>query len=258
MTAGVGRREPNPSDFYPTPPSVGLALLEWWTQHKTAPPSVIDPCAGTGCLLAPWVGEAVVIGTEADAAIQAVGTDAWPKVFGTDSPVKLGDGLLQLGMDLDIARDPAAWLEGYQGTQDRDRDRISWLYAVNPPFKDADLWVDRLVSITKTGGAAAAILLRSQWIDDGETKGRGIYRWELPPSAILRLPWRVSFDGEGKDSCTYAWHIWDPRSPVYAGSGTPTYWATRPTPTEKSKQLWDAAVAGATGGERLQLDLLRE
>ena len=89
MTAGVGRKEgANPADFYPTPPRAASALVDFYLGHFHAPRRVIDPCAGMGCLLVPWVeaeqeGETFqLVGMERELELVQAQTDAHRKRLG--------------------------------------------------------------------------------------------------------------------------------------------------------------------------------
>jgi hypothetical protein len=248
MSAGVGRHEgANPADFYPTPPRAAVALRDFWIANFGAPEIVIDPCAGMGCLLKPWQATTPVLGWERDQELLEEGGDE-----SRELGISEGDGLQVINeLELTIGSAPV-------------------LVMVNPPFSAADEWVRTVVQSCERQDAAAAILLRSQWIDDGNTKGRGAYRYEREPTAILRLPWRIRFNGKGADSCTYAWHIWHPDSAdfpsplraiaelersdsqkVTSSRMVPTFWA-RLNPTlspayELLGAFWERAAAVSRG-----------
>lgn len=189
----MGRqKDANPADFYPTPPRAATALRDFWLANFYEPEFVIDPCAGMGCLLRPWVNISETKGFEINHEIlEATGDD--------DKKLTIyeADGLWQM-------------TEGEPWYVFGEFDELSTLVVVNPPFSNADEWVATTVQSCLRNKVGCAILLRSQWIDDGNTKGRGAYRYEQPATAILRLPWRIRFNGKGADSCTYAWHIWHP------------------------------------------------
>ena len=247
MSAGVGRHEgANPADFYPTPPRAAVALRDFWLANFGCPDLVIDPCAGMGCLLRPWRGTSYTKGFEISGEILEAARDEAEELS-----VYKADGLEAV----------AGW-----NREDVYGELPEVLTVVNPPFSKADEWVAAVVESSRRHNVACAILLRSQWIDDGNTKGRGAYRYEQPATAILRLPWRIRFNGKGADSCTYAWHMWHPdpnslRAPFWpvaqldrtdaqkAASSciTPTFWApfnsSETQDLEELGMFWERAAA---------------
>jgi hypothetical protein len=267
VSAGAGRvGRTRGSDFYPSTPAVALALVAWWRARvPELPGHVIDPCAGVGCLLDAWAGpfsagaqaqgEAVAgpltWGVERDEALAEVVRQRHPGVV-------LGDGL-HGDYRGSLAYDPPMTGAELPGAGE--------LVVLNPPFSDCDAWVRAAVEYRQRRGADVAILLRSQWIDDGQTKGRAVYRYGMPPRAIVRLPWRVSFDGDGADSCTYAWHVWSSRRYLWqpwsqdAGgpSGVSTFWASPPgtiAPSPEAIEVWRRGAELSRGGQgQEQLDI---
>ncbi len=239
MSAGAGRvGRSRRSDFYPTTPAAAAALVVWWcAKIVELPRHVIDPCAGVGCILDPWSERGCLTwGSELDERLKAVAAER-------HGGVKLGNGLTDARRG-SLAYSPPMAQEEREGRE---------LVVVNPPFSDADRWVKAATGYGQRRGADVAILLRSQWLDDGATKGRDAYRYGMPPRAILRLPWRISFDGDGADSCTYAWHIWRQpwlRQSTGAASGVSTFWATPrgPRPSARALEVWRRGAELSRGG----------
>lgn len=273
MSAGIrtAKRSSTTGDFYPTPPSVGMALREFWLDRYSdsgwaMPRKIIDPCAGVGCLLASWVSgkdeewrtpaskpdPVYILGLEERADLEDAALISWRDNMSRSSPILLADGAIVL----------EEWGKADQGT-----DLPGSLLVVNPPFQDCDEWVHLAVTAARKQGMHCAILLRSQWLDDGNTRGRHVYRFatgplgprdsnvypltipslHMPPTAILRIPWRISFDGRGANACSYAWHIWAPGNHPPACS---TYWAhSRETydPPSSKVELWNSAAVISAG-----------
>jgi hypothetical protein len=241
-------RKSNAGDFYPTPARTSRALVDFWRARWPEPDSVLDPCAGLGCLLSSWVEgghpHQGLFGYEIRPELVAESDRAWPDLHkGKPTPVELGDGLAYLDESERI---------GDNRPQPARSEEARLMVVLNPPFADADRWVASAVAAQPRWGSSLAILLRSQWLDDGNTRGRWRYRSiarhdpaeyvTRPPCAILRIPWRISFDGRGANACAYAWHIWTP----YAreSDGVLTYWAQHRDKLEispRADQLWRIA-----------------
>jgi len=230
----------NAQDFYPTPPQAAGALVRWWRwEVRQAPRAVLDPCAGVGCLLLPWAESgSEIVGWEEDHRIAA----------GAISGVAAGDGLAILDRAAEAGSKAAARSILGEGVD---------LIAVNPPYKRADRWVKSATSAAVAAGISVAAFMRCQWIDDGETLGRSVYRHSLVPSAIVRMPWRMSFNGGGADFATYAWHVWDggraqdPDDRPFGG-GCLTYWARPALSSPEAEDLWSRGAALSRGEDLWQ------
>ena len=242
------------TDFYPTPPLVTRALVDFWEGRYPLPLSVFDPCAGVGCLLAAWANRPYgsetidLSGVEMRSDLVRHSGKVW-RTFEQPSPIFHGDGLkcLENGRrSEDDANGPRRWPNAY-------KEERRELIVINPPFKRADDWVNAGADAALAFGSSVAILLRSQWIDDGNTKGRHSWRAIAPHpyqtyhqrscDSILRIPWRVSFDGKRANSCTYAWHVWTPYKRKI--SGVETYWSRQRAYYErdpKCDRVWKRAA----------------
>jgi hypothetical protein len=207
MSSHAGRKERVSFDFYPTPP---------WTVHRLLdrhgrelgiedrhPLRLLEPNVGDGAI------------------VRAV--DAWlvthPRACGMNGPhdwtgVELRRGALDLSTDLDVhvegqdfrTFDP--WEAGLlleaarydlEGTVPERFD----LALGNPPFSIAEAIIRRALEVAR----AVAMLLRLDFLGSADRvpfwAGAAADPW------IRVLPDRPSFDGDGTDSSTYAWFLWN-------------------------------------------------
>jgi len=170
-------------DFYPTPPDAARALIEHmravcpWMLGEGIPESEearhrwLDPAAGCGALLReikPHVGETVAL--ELDGCRAALAADV-----------------------ADVAKACDSLAEPWPAS----------CVIANPPFNMLDQFVEKIVRHVERHQTWAAVLVRVQWLDDGQGRHE-----RFRPSQIWRMPWRLRFINDASDATTHSWLIY--------------------------------------------------
>lgn len=173
------RRE---SDFYPTPPDVTVALLEWLDLPDPAHHTTIwEPACGDGAMSNVMRGY----------GFRVVASD-----IRTEGIDPLGTG----GKDF-LAFQPAGWRYNLEYVDPMPP--TMWVIT-NPPFNLAEEFIRKALATTPN----VAMLLKSQfWHAQSRAKLFG----EHPPSAVLPLTWRPDFlAGEkgGAPTMDCLWTVW--------------------------------------------------
>ena len=195
---GMSRR---PLDFYPTPPDV-VKAVERWLDGRLFPIGGpwLDPAAGAGALLAGVrrFGSPLVA-YELDEMRREV-------LEGCADEVTVGDALE---------------MEGWHPRAN---------VIANPPYNLLEPFVERIVKHCRRDDALGLVLTRLQWLDDGDDR-----HVRFRPDAVLRMPWRVSFTGDGRtEATTHAWLVYLPNRAI--PRGTVTEWLRRPV---VSSDAWE-------------------
>ena len=167
-----------PLDFYPTPPDV-VRAVERWLDRSIHPVggTWIDPAAGAGALLS---------GVRRFASRLVA--------------YELDDGRRELLAEIadEVTIGDALAIERW------DRGHV----IANPPYNVLEAFVERIVRHCRKTESLGLVLTRLQWLDDGEDRHK-----RFRPDAVLRMPWRVSFTGDGKtEATTHAWLVYMPAS----------------------------------------------
>ena len=209
----MSRRE---RDFYPTPPDAVAALMQAsWPRNVLSHQRWLDPAAGAGALLRS-VGAGVHDGRYAIELFDGF-RDQLAEVA---DEVVIGDAL---AMD---------WPDGCN-------------IIANPPFSLLEPFVQRIVDYCKQWKTIGICLTRLQWLDDGAGRHR-----RFRPDQVLRMPWRISFDGRGTESTTHCWLVWW-RMELHP---TVTTWLDRPKVSDEDWERHQAMVE-QSGAARRQLSL---
>ena len=198
-----------PIDYYPTPACAARALVS--DIKKTCKGGlgvIIDPAAGRGALpywmvdlRATWYLFELHEGFQAD--LKRVGE----KVIICDSLKRIWEPLTNV--------------------------------IANPPYgKHLEPFVEKVHSHVRQYATYGAVLMRSQWLDDGKDRHK-----RFKPDRILRLPWRVSYTGKGSPSETHCWVIWLPKK----RRKTVTVWAERPKLSPKDVEFHKMMADSDTG-----------
>lgn len=162
-------------DFYPSPLPLCQAALQLVVDRVT-PVDILDPGAGTGV----W-GQAV----------RSIWRGPW-----IDGVELNGDHL---------------WPAHYNDWQQADY--LDWiatrrydLVCGNPPYKHAEAFVRRSLSLTKPGGYVV-FLLRLAFLE-GQARGAGLWQ-EHPPVQVAVCSKRPSFTPDNRtDSTAYSIFVW--------------------------------------------------
>jgi hypothetical protein len=207
------------SDYYPTPATAGWALAAWLAPRRTCH-ALLDPAAGAGALLR-WVGPSFPGATRHAIELQPVlcGLIERPEGLRAGVHAITGDAL-----DPDIR-----WPDG--------------AIVANPPFGLLDPFLRRILAQVATGAARwAAVLTRIGYLGDA-----GRHEWARP-AAILWMPWRLDFLGDGaSDSTTHCWLLY------WRGHTGPTAveWLGRPAESEEDVAWCRRTMAIVDGADLL-------
>lgn len=174
--------ERDPFDFYPTPPSFAACALDQLDgierdllTPKLQVRTILDPGAGTGVWGAAAKGRhpaAYLTGIELREVDVPDVFDEWRN-----------DDFLRFQTD-----------ERYD------------LIVCNPPFRHAETFVRKALSLLDVDGIAM-FLLRLNFLE-GQARGEGLHR-EFPPYRVVVSSRRLSFTGDGATNATaYALFIW--------------------------------------------------
>lgn len=165
-------------DFYPTPTSITLDLLDWlewefWQHIIDYKPTVFEPCVGHGDMIKP-------IADRYEEQLTILTNDVRPMVYP--------------GQYVADAVKSDIW--EHIGEVD--------VTITNPPFNQALPIIENAFNHSRL---AVFALLRLSWLEP--TKGRSPFLQHNPPDYIrvYGSP-RPSFTGKGTDSVTVAWMIW--------------------------------------------------
>ncbi len=175
------------ADFYPTPPLVTRAIL----RRETFPGTVWEPAAGAGHMV-----DAVIAYGQPD----VVGTDIIPRRGDVTYKDFLAEGLLAE----DAVPPPGV------------RSIIT-----NPPFRHAERFVRRAISLFDHGVERAAFLLRFQFV---ESDGRNAFLTTNPPARVWVFSGRVQVSEMGLENprggmIVYAWWVWERDHDKLPGGG---------------------------------------
>jgi hypothetical protein len=156
-------------DFYETPAWMVRSLLAHHAVRQIAT-TVFEPCAGNGAIAR---------------VLEQAGLITITNDLDTRQPTELHAN----------AGEPAIW----QHSRLQD---IDWVIS-NLPFNIAFPILQQAVRCARVG---VALLLRKTFTEP--TKQRGAWLQEHPPSRQIALP-RHSFRGQGSDSVSTDWFIWE-------------------------------------------------
>ncbi len=168
----------DPLDFYRTPAEAVRAILPYVGRPRT----VVDLGCGDGAIgyiVAEQVGACTtdIIGVEIDPTRAAV--------------AEAGGGYHTV-----VVADVLLW-------EPTDAQRHFDLAILNPPFRHAEAFVERALSIVRHGGTVAA-LVRLGWL--AGQKRAAFHR--AHPCDVYVFSRRPSFTGGGTDSSEYAWLLY--------------------------------------------------
>lgn len=159
------------NDFYPTPESATLALLEHELGTLRAFGAVWEPCAGDGA----------IIDVLNKAGIRTTATDIAPR------------------------RSDIVGIDVY-----RCRSAFDPAVVTNPPFSEvsprsggAPLIHHLLVTLRVP---YLALLLPATWM--WAWRRRGAFLSAYPPARVLPVTTRIDWDGRGNPASDHAWHVW--------------------------------------------------
>jgi len=187
-----------PIDYYPTPACAAKALLRYIKRRRIKISEILDPAAGRGALPF-WLEPLKAKWTTLEIC----------KSFETD--LKLGGYNVTICNSLSHPWDPECGV------------------IANPPYgKHLEPFVDKIHNHCRENGVFGAILMRTQWLDDGKDR-----HLRFKPDVLLRLPWRVSYTGKGSPSETHCWTIYMPKKSKH----TRVDWADRPTLSKFEKDI---------------------
>lgn len=181
--AGRGARGGGGVDYFPTPAWAVDRLLDNCGDWLLAVDSALEPSVGDGAIVR--------------------AAEAWRVRAGHTKPIAWTG--VELRRDALDSRTPLA--EHVEGVDFRlwqpARSRRFGLSLGNPPFVIFESIARHAIALSHW----TALLLRvsvlesAERIDFWRTVGRDV--------AMRVLPQRPSFDGEGTDSCAYAWFVWN-------------------------------------------------
>lgn len=176
-----GQRRPH--DYYATPRWAVRAMM----------PYLLDRIApGRGYILEPGCGHGAVAVPLADAGFKVLGVDIRPEAVAEVNG--LGRSTLRAELCNLLIQDPIGMPRP--------------LAAVgNPPFKHAQAFVERCLSMIAQQGLVCFLLPVSFLA----TTGR-IEFWRRNPADLLVLDRRPDFTGGGGANAEYAWYQWPPRA----------------------------------------------
>jgi hypothetical protein len=230
--AGRGEHRGGDVDFYPTPAwcvdrlldDCGLELFS--TPPNQQPPypiRALEPTAGDGAIVRAF--------------------DAWCTRKGCDvercewTAVELRHGAIDSRTRL------AHRVEGVDFRSWEPAHRFDTCIG-NPPFEIAESIVRRALGVADV----VVMLLRVSFLESEERVA--FWRGVGSDVALRILPQRPSFDGEGTDSCAYAWFVWN--CPAVTGvrvlDATPK--GVRSAQKPGSLQFDPRQIALFAGGER--------
>lgn len=233
------RHHPSDSlDYFPTPPWATRAVLHelliprqnfWFPLSDLV---ALDPCAGGGHIAAPLreVFEQVEISDVFD--------------WGINPPIR------------DFTFETLATLEA------DGRARPDWIFC-NPPFKIAQVFLERALSIARMG---CAFFVRTGWLS-GQERYDQVYR-DNPPTFVVHFAERVSlmegvWDPECRGATDYVWLIWidgiAPQPPVWLRPGMEAKYtraadAALATPGEAKRRLDEKKKKAKEEAERRALE----
>lgn len=189
-----------PRDCYPTPPAEAMVIGRF-LEKQGVRGTFFDPFAGEGALVRS-VFEGV---TDARGLPAFRPWEAWEyREECRDALATIPNCMVRVGVDS-------------LRTQWPDDVHV----ICNPPFSKAEDVFRLVMEHVKRTGCWGAILMRKQWIDDGER-----YRRYLP-SHLLHVG-RVKFmPGKSGDSATYSWYVFEPGC-VGLGLQTKPAWPDKP------------------------------
>lgn len=173
----MARRE---YDFYPTPTSITLDLLDWlewefWrpTMERVQPPVIFEPCVGKGDIINPV------------------------KEKYKESPIILTNDIRPMAYPGQYVAD-AVKKDIWEHVEEVD------ITITNPPFNQALPIIEHAFDSSRL---AVFALMRLSWLEP--TKGRSRFLSANPPDSIrvYGSP-RPSFPGTRTDSVTVAWMMW--------------------------------------------------
>jgi hypothetical protein len=170
-------RPRNPHDFYPTPYPLARQMIEQYAPYQVPPSFVLDMGAGSG-----------VFGDAARAA--------YPSAYITGVDIR----------PLSRPRSYDYWLTGGYDFLLNDESEVFDLVIGNPPYRYAEAFVRRGLSLLTHGGTMV-LLLRLAFLE-GQERGRGLWCEHLPKEVAV-LCQRPSFTGDaGTDATAYAVFVW--------------------------------------------------
>ena len=191
-----------PLDFYPTPPDV-VKAVQRWLDHQI------------WCIGGPWLDPAAGAG----ALLSAVRRFAEPLVA-----YELDEGRREL---LEDCADEVTIGDALELKRWHPRANV----IANPPYNMLEPFVERIVRHCREQDTLGLVLTRLQWLDDGDRR-----HLRYRPDAVLRMPWRVSFTGDGKtEATTHAWLVYLPPQ-ACPSLRTVLEWLDRPV---VSDEAWD-------------------
>jgi hypothetical protein len=165
----------NAFDYYPTPPTAGLALRDWLLAAGIAPDKLLDPAAGQGALPL-WLED---LGSRWDAyEIQPAFAPLLAGIAAVDE-VRIGDSLGKAWPPCGVV--------------------------ANPPYGALlEPFCRRIAKHCRTYGVVGAALTRITFWGERE-------RDNMKPDLLLWIRGRISFTGDGKsDSSSHCWAVWLP------------------------------------------------
>ena len=207
-----------PLDFYPTPPDVVKAVERWLdSQIYNVGGHWLDPAAGAGALL-----------------------DAVRRFASTLSAYELDQGRRDVlaGRCDSLRMVDALTLEHWEPGAH---------VIANPPYNALEPFVERLIAHCRQWHTIGMVLTRVQWLDDGKQRHK-----RFRPDVVLRMPWRISFTGDGKTEATT--HVFLVYLPPQACPPlrTSLEWLERPPVSDSA---WEAHKALAGTVPQLALEL---
>lgn len=157
-------------DYYPTPPDVSRALLDWLGFERLNN-AWLDPACGHGAILDELPGRCQRLGIEIQPGLAALAAE-------TADQVEVGDAL------------------------ERPWPRANVI--TNPPFTLLDRFLDLILTRTRHWRRWACVLMRTAVWNAASRATIPL------PDHLLLLTWRPSFDGLGTDMHSYSWSVWRP------------------------------------------------
>jgi len=176
MTSALSEDKRRALDDYPTPDWAIDAILPWVPLTG----AILEPACGSGAILSRIVARGI-------------------------SPLTMA------GIEIDPAR---AFEAHRTGARIANHDALedghnlfasSDLIITNPPFRQAEAFCRRSLTLVRPGGCVA-MLLRLAFLESAQ---RYEFHREFPVTALHVFSSRPSFTGDGKsDSAAYAWFVW--------------------------------------------------
>lgn len=165
------------SDYYATPPGAIQSLLCNYEIADTKGAAILEPSAGNGII----IEELRKAGYTN--YIHAIEIREEEK----ENLKRLAD-TVQIGNFFDA--DPAITYDVIIG---------------NPPYSQAQEFIDKALSLLNPGGRLI-FLLRTNFL---ESQKRFVWWQDKPPTRLFVLSKRPSFTGKGTDATSYSWFIWE-------------------------------------------------